>query len=168
MIDISKLASVQQCRNLMSNAKRLGREDVRRAALRRCVQLQAPTDTDPVVGGFGGMLVALEEVFLQRYGRALKANRTRAKAKAAGIMTVLTDWARGRGQGSGFEMLVEEGLGDYTGEYVVAVTPMRCSRRAASSRRTESLCRGRAKPSQPTDSSSETTPCRPRQGVVSC
>lgn len=125
MVDVSKLATVQQCRNVMVNAKRLGRDDVRRAALRRCVQLQAPTDPDPVVGGFGGMLAALEEVFLQRYGRALRANRMRAKAKAVGIMTVLTDWARGRGQGSGFEMLIDEGLGDYTGEYVVAVNATR-------------------------------------------
>ncbi|MBR0867294.1 hypothetical protein [Bradyrhizobium diazoefficiens] len=146
MIDVSKLATVQQCRNLMGNAKRLGREDVRRAALRRCVQLQAPTDTDPVVGGFGGMLVALEEVFLQRYGRALKANRTRAKAKAAGIMTVLTDWARGRGQGSGFEMLVEEGLGDYTGEYVVAVNPARFGADAVFATRSKLAANGVALP----------------------
>lgn len=125
MIDISKLRSVQECRNLMTNAARLGRDDVRRAALRRCVELQVPADSDAVVGGFGAMLAALEEVFRMRYGRALKANRTRAKAKDVGITKVLVDWALGRGQGSGFEMLIEEGLGDYTGEYVVAVNAMR-------------------------------------------
>jgi hypothetical protein len=39
MIDVSKLTTVQQCRNLIANAARLGRDDVRRAALRRCVEL---------------------------------------------------------------------------------------------------------------------------------
>jgi hypothetical protein len=120
MIDVSKLATVQECRNLMTNAARLGRIDVRRAALRRCVELQVPAGADPVVRGFGGTLAALEEVFRLRYGRALKANRTRAKARAVGIVPLLTDWALGRGQGSGFELLIEEELGDYTGEYVVA------------------------------------------------
>jgi hypothetical protein len=146
MIEVSKLATVQQCRNLMTNAKRLGRDDVRRAALRRSVQLQTPTDSDPVVGGFDRMLVALEEVFLQRYGRALKANRTRAKAKAVGIVTVLTDWARGKGQGSGFEMLIEEGLGDYTGEYVVAVNATRFAMDAVLATRGKLMAHGVALP----------------------
>lgn len=124
MIDVSKLATVQDCRNVMMNAARLGRNDVRRAALRRCVDLQAPLDADLVVRGYGGVLAALEEVFRWRYGRGLKANRTRKKAKD-GVVALLTDWARSRGQDKGFEMLVAEGLGEYTGEYVVAANPER-------------------------------------------
>jgi hypothetical protein len=148
MIDLSKLTTVQQCRNLMTNAARLGRDDVRRAALRRCVELQAPAHADPVVGGFGAMLAALEEVFFLRYGRALKANRTRAKVKSHGVMTVLTDWARGRGQGSGFEMLIDEGLGDYTGEYVVAVNATRFAADAVLATRCKLAARSIALPSE--------------------
>ncbi|MCP3414255.1 hypothetical protein NLM16_09100 [Bradyrhizobium brasilense] len=139
---IDRLKTVQECRNLMTNATRLGRDDLRRAALRRCVELQAPTDPDPVIGGFGAMLAALEEVFRLRYGRALKANRTRAKAKDDGIMKVLIDWAAGHGQGTGFEMLIEEGLGDYTGEYVVAVNAKRFAADAVIATRGKLAARG--------------------------
>jgi hypothetical protein len=141
MIDVSKLATVQECRILMTKAARLGRIDVRHAALRRCVELQVPSDRDPV----GGVLAALEEVFRLCYGRALKANRTRGKAKAVGVVALLTDWALGHGEDSGFDMLIEEGLGDYTGEYVVAVNAPAfvaeaVKRRAASSRRAGARC----------------------------
>lgn len=116
MIDPTKLGTVAECRQFMVNAKRHGRDDLYRAAMRRCVELQAPRDPDPVAEGFGKTLTALEECFREIHGRALKANRTRAKAKGVGIVALLTDWALGKGQDTGFDMLVSFGLGDYSGE----------------------------------------------------
>ena len=125
MIDMNSLKTPQQARNLMENAKRLGRSDVSQQAFRRLCQLEGKNHTDPIVTGCRGALAALEETFRQKHGKAYKANYTRQKLARVGEIQCLSDWALKKRETEGFKMLVEAGLADQTGEYVVVMNEAR-------------------------------------------
>lgn len=125
MFDVSKLKTASEARNLMANAQRLGRHDVYRAAFRRLGQLEGRDHDDPVIRQFWVAVAAVEEVLRQKHGKAVKANYTRRKAAAVGEIACLTDWALKKHETEGFKMLVDAGLGDQTGEYVVVQNPDR-------------------------------------------
>lgn len=125
MINISKLNTVGEVRNMMTNARNHGRDDLYEVAFRRLLDLQAGNHDDPVCMGFWRVIAAVEELLRQEHGKALKANRSRRKAAQRGEVVCLTDWALSNKETKGFQMLVEAGLGDQTGEYVVAAHPDR-------------------------------------------
>ena len=117
--DVSRLKDADQARNLMANARRLGRLDVEQDAFRRLCQIEGGADDDPVVVQFRQALSAVEEVLRQKHGKKVRAAYTRRKLAAVGEIACLTDWALKKDETEGFKMLVEAGLGDQTGEYVV-------------------------------------------------
>ena len=125
MIDISKLKTLIEVRNMMTNTRKHGRHDLYEIAFRRLVELQAKKHDDPVCQGFWRGIAAVEELLRQEHGKAVKANRSRQKAGRVGEVVCLTDWAMRKGETKGFVMLVEAGMGDETGEYVVAAHPDR-------------------------------------------
>jgi len=79
---------------------------------------------------FNEMLSAYEELLTIKNGRTTRANRTRQKLKRKGVIQCLEDWAVGIGPTMGFDLLVKNGMGELTGEYLVAKHPDRFSRRA--------------------------------------
>jgi hypothetical protein len=135
MFDVSKLKTASEARNLMANAQRRGRHDVYQAAFRRLGQLEGRNHDDPVIGQFWVAVAAVEEVLRQKHGKAQKANYTRRKAAAVGEIVCLIDWALKKHETEGFKMLVEAGLGDQTGEYVVVRNPDRFPHEAVAAAR---------------------------------
>lgn len=121
MIDVSKLKTVVEARNLMENARKLDREDIYQAAFRRLGQIQGKDHSDPVIAQFWAAISAVEETLRQKHGKAVKANYTRRKAKNVGEIQCLIDWAFKSSETEGFKLLVDAGLGDQTGEYVVVM-----------------------------------------------
>jgi len=105
-------------RNLMTNARRLGREDVYWLAFRRRCSLEGMSIDEPLERDFFDMLNAYEELLTEKNGRTTKASRTRQKLKNKGVEQCLIDWALGPPT-EGFKLLVENGLAELTAEYLV-------------------------------------------------
>ncbi|WP_316181369.1 MULTISPECIES: hypothetical protein [unclassified Bradyrhizobium] len=125
MIDPNKLKTAGEARTLMENARKKNRPDIYQAAFRRLVQLEGRNHEDPVVRQFWSAVAAVEQVLREKHGKAVRANYTRRKVAAVGEVKCLVDWAMKKQETEGFRLLVEAGLVDQTGEYVVVQNPDR-------------------------------------------
>ena len=125
MIDVTKLKTATEALNLMENAKKHERLDLYRQAFRRLGEIEGKDHEDPVVVLFWRAVAAVEELLRHKHGRAVRAAYTRRKAAKVGEIACLTDWAVNPHETEGFRMLVEGGLADLTGEYIVAHYPHR-------------------------------------------
>ncbi len=116
---ISEYTDTTDLRNLMVNAKRLGRDDVWWEAFRRLCAIEGMDQTDPLHRGFYETLAAYEELLTEKNGRTTRASRTRQKLKNKGVVQCLEDWAVRSALTEGFELLIQNGLAELTGEYLV-------------------------------------------------
>jgi hypothetical protein len=119
------LKTAIEARNMMDNAQKKNRPDVYQAAFRRLAQLEGKDHDDPVIRQFWSAIAAVEEVLRQKHGRTVRAAYTRRKVAKVGEVACLIDWALNKHETEGFKMLVEAGLVDQTGEYVVVQNPDR-------------------------------------------
>ena len=118
---LSKIAQMTDragLRNLMDNAKRLGRDDIYWAAFKRSCALEGIVHDDPLTRDFYNVLNAYEGLLTQKHGRTTKATRTRQKLARAGVEQCLIDWALGSPT-EGFKLLIEKGLPELTAEFLV-------------------------------------------------
>ena len=125
MIDAIKLKTATEARNMIDNALKKNRPDICQAAFRRLAQIEGKDHDDAVVRQFWGAIAAVEEVLRQKHGRTVRAAYTRRKVAKVGEVSCLIDWAMKKHETEGFRMLVEAGLADQTGEYVVVHNPER-------------------------------------------
>lgn len=119
----------------MDNAKRLGREDIWTEAFRQICILQGQNQNDALSRGFYEMLAAYEELLSQKNGKKTSASRTRQKLNNKGIIQCLEDWAIGTTPTQGFELLIKNGLHEFTGEYLVLQFPDQFSAKAVQNAR---------------------------------
>lgn len=122
MYDVAKLKTVEECRTVMSRAKAQGRGDIYRAAFQRQCELVGrghDDPSDPLVASFYETLAAYEQLLTEKNGRNTPASRTRQKIANKGVRQSLIEWTRGKVETNGFKLLVEAGLPEYTGEYLV-------------------------------------------------
>jgi hypothetical protein len=110
-------------RTLMTNARRLGRDDVWRDAFRRLCALEGDGQADPLHRDFYGMLAAYEHLLSEKNARATRASRTRLKVKSKGVVQCLEDWAVSKAPTEGYELLTAKGLSELTGESLVLKYP---------------------------------------------
>jgi hypothetical protein len=74
---------------------------------------------DPLHRDFYETLAAYEQLLTEKNGRTTKASRTRQKLKNKGVFQCLEDWAISKTPTEGFELPIEHGLIELTGEYLV-------------------------------------------------
>lgn len=110
-------------RTIMENAARLGETDIWRHAFRRLCVLDGQDQVDPLHRDFYETLAAYELLLTQKNGRTTKASRTRQKLKNKGVVQCLEDWAISKAPADGFGLLVEQGLVELTGKYLVLKYP---------------------------------------------
>ena len=115
---IKQLKDKQQLLNLISNSKRLGREDIKNNALKRLCELEGVNVNEPLERDFFQVLAAYEYMLTEKNGRTTKATRVRQKLKNKGLKQCLVDWTLGPNT-QGFEQLIEQGLSELTAEYLV-------------------------------------------------
>lgn len=120
---ISGYTDPADLRTLMTNAKRLGRDDIWREAFRRLCSLEGADQTDPLHRDFYQTLAAYEQLLTQKNGRATRASRTRLKLKSKGVVQCLEDWALSKTPTEGYELLMANGLAEMTGEQLVLNYP---------------------------------------------
>jgi hypothetical protein len=75
--------------------------------------------TDPLVRDFFETLAAYEQLLTEKNGSTTVASRTRQKITNKGVYRSLLEWTQGRTETNGFTLLVEAGLPEFTGEYLV-------------------------------------------------
>jgi hypothetical protein len=114
----------------MANAKKRNRDDVYQMAFRQLCALEGLDQTDPLYRDFYQSLAAYEQLLAEKNGRKQPASYTRRKVKNKGIIQCLEDWAIGSTQTDGFTLLVELGMPELTGEFLVVKYPDRFSEKA--------------------------------------
>ena len=127
---VSDYTTASELRSLMDNAKRLGRQDVWNDAFRRLCHLQGLDQSDPLHCAFYQTLAAYEQLLTEKNGRNTPASRTRQKLRNKGVVQCLEDWAVSRVPTDGYNLLIQQGMPELTGEYIVLRYPNRFSERA--------------------------------------
>ena len=122
MYDVSVLKTQEKCRIVMERAKEKGDDDFYAKVFRRSCEIvgsEHDDPDDPLIREFWETLAAYEQLLTEKNGRKTPATRTRQKIKNKGVYQSLVEWTRGKIETNGFTLLVEKGLPEYTGEYLV-------------------------------------------------
>src|SRR6185295_9788839 len=93
------------------------------AVFRRMCQLVGSENddpNDPLVRDFFETLAAYEQLLTEKNGKTQPAHRTRQKISNKGVYQSLIEWTRSKAETNGFKLLVQAGLPEFTGEYLVA------------------------------------------------
>ncbi|MDI1282982.1 MAG: hypothetical protein PSV46_01175 [Reyranella sp.] len=117
-------------RTLMTNAKRLGRNDIWREAFQRLCSLEGADQAEPLHREFYQTLAAYEYLLSEKNGRATRASRTRLKLKGKGVVQCLEDWVTSKTPTEGYELLTAHGMAEMTGERLVLKYPEQFSEAA--------------------------------------
>jgi len=122
MFDASKLKTADECRTVMERARSRNMPEVYSVVFKRLCELvgnENDDPSDPLVRDFYETLAAYEQLLTEKNGRNTPASRTRQKIDNKGVYQSLIEWTRGKVETNGFKLLVEKGLSEYTGEYLV-------------------------------------------------
>src|SRR3954452_11954980 len=103
----------------MTNAKRLGRNDVYQDAFRQLCRVEGRDLSDPLAAEFAAVMRALEEVLTQEAGKTKRLNRTRQKLERVGVRQTLADLALKPQPSIGFLKLIEFGMVDMSAESLI-------------------------------------------------
>jgi hypothetical protein len=128
MYNVLALKTLKDCRTVMSRAKARGEDEIYRAVFKRACEIagrEAEDPLDPIVAAFHETLAAYEQILSEKNGRNQPAGRTRQKIENKGVRQSLIEWTRQKQPSSGFTLLVERGMPEFTGEFIVARFPSR-------------------------------------------
>lgn len=125
-MDIQKIISqIHACedpdllRGWIKNAKRLGEPAVEDAAMRKLISIVPEEKPGTVEHDFWTTVHAFEYVLTEENGKTTRLSRTRQKVKRDGVVATLASWAESTKPKDGFNMLMERGMPELTGEAIV-------------------------------------------------
>ena len=118
-LDLSIEWDAAKLRNLMTNAKRLGREDIYFDAVRQIARIEGLNIDDPLEADFAVTMRALEEALTAESGQTKRLSRTKQKLKRAGVKQTLADLAVSPTPSLGFIKLVEFKMADMSAEALI-------------------------------------------------
>jgi hypothetical protein len=127
---IAKCVDRSRLRQGMKNAKARQRMDIYWQAFRRLCEVEGLNYDIPLEREFYSTLAAYEELLSEKNGRTTKASRTRPKLRRTGVIQCLEDWAIANAPTDGFKLLIDAGLIELTGEYLVLKYPAHFSDKA--------------------------------------
>ena len=119
---IAKSTDADRLRRILKNARTMEVTSVEDAAFGRLVDVLAShgrESIDDVDRDFWKTIHAFEEMLSEERGRTVRLTRTRQKIARKGIRQTLVDFAMKKTPTSGFEMLIELGRADLTGEALI-------------------------------------------------
>lgn len=118
-VDPNTLSDVKLIRNLLQNAKKKGRDDLVLKCQVRLAHLEGAKYDSALEREFWAAVVVAEELATMKNGKTTRLTRTRQKVDRVGIKKCLEDWAFHKGTTTGFDLLVEGGHSELTGEAIV-------------------------------------------------
>ena len=116
--DPSALNDPVKLRQLLANAKRLGREDIVLKCQLRVVELAGQSYEDTIEREFWMAVAAAEEFKTAINGKTTKLSRTRQKYSRVGAIACIADWALSSKVTDGFRILIDAERPDLTGEAI--------------------------------------------------
>ena len=117
--DPSKMTDPKRIRVLMQNALDRHEEGLARLCLRRIFELGGADHPDPLVRRLWQAVTAYEETLKLKLGRAQRETRVRKKIETKGPLVALADWAKAKDVTPGFLAVIDAGMAEFTGEYIV-------------------------------------------------
>lgn len=117
--DPNSLTNLKDIRTLLANAERLGVTELANKCRRRIIELGGGDSNDPLTVRLWQAVTAYEEILERKHSKSQKATYTRRKIRDKGTIATLTDWALSPKVTPGFLALIEDGLAEFTGEYIV-------------------------------------------------
>ena len=103
----------------VNSARRQGNKAVEEAAFRRLIQILPKEAPGTVEHDLWRTIHAFEHVLTEERGKTTRLGRTRQKVARVGEVHTLKDWAIGAKNTEGFDMLIERGMPELTGEAIV-------------------------------------------------
>ena len=124
---IERCDNADQLKKLIVNAEKQDEQDVERAAFKRLIYISPVDVPGSLEHDFWSTVFAFEHLLKQERGKTVLLARTRQKLKRVGVVQTLMDWAMDTKETDGFQMLIERGMPDLTGEAIVLRHPQRFS-----------------------------------------
>ena len=120
--DVKVLKTIADYKRVIERAIKAGDADLEMRALSRLAELGGSDHSDPLVAAFYSSL-AVYELTLPR-GRANYVRRKLGKlgGGAAAVEQILIDWCDDKGLSTGYHHLVDKGLKEQVGEYIVGIS----------------------------------------------
>lgn len=107
----------------IKNARANEANDVAEAAFRQLISIVPSEEPGTVEHDFWTTIQAFEHTLSEERGKTVRLQRTRQKVNRVGIVETLKDWALSNKKTEGFEMLIERGMPEFTGEAIVLRHP---------------------------------------------
>ncbi len=123
LVSISKCDDPEMLRSWITNARKKGDQEIIAAAFRRLISIVPNEKPGSVEHDFWQMVNAFEFALREERGKTVRLSRTRQKVKRDGVIETLKDWATKANETSGFKMLIDLGMPEYTGEAIVLRHP---------------------------------------------
>ncbi|WP_425409103.1 hypothetical protein [Hyphococcus sp.] len=106
-------------RGIIQNALRLGRDDLVLQCQLRIADLAGRGFDDEIEREFWQSVACAEEFKRIEHGKTILLARTRQKYERDGALKCIEDWARNPKTTDGFQILIDAGHPEYTGEAIV-------------------------------------------------
>lgn len=116
---IATTTDPDKLRKFRENAQRLGVPKVEEAAFRRLVEVLPEETPGSIEHDFWKTIHAFEEILRDERGKTVRLSRTRQKIDRVGVRQTLVDFAVSKKPTEGFDMLIQRGLPELTGEALV-------------------------------------------------
>jgi hypothetical protein len=117
--DPSTMTDPKRIKILMQNALIRGEEGLARLCMRRIFELGGADQTDPLTQRLWQVVTAYEETLRIKHGRAQRATKIRKQIETKGAIATLSALATDKVVTPGFAAVIETGMAEFTGEYVV-------------------------------------------------
>lgn len=119
LASIAASTDADQLRRFRENAQKKGVTVVADAAFRRLIEILPEQAPGSIEHDFWMTIHAFEEVLRDERGKTVRLSRTRQKIGRVGVKQTLVDFATSKAPTDGFNMLIERGLPELTGEALV-------------------------------------------------
>jgi hypothetical protein len=119
LASIAASTDADQLRRFRENAQKKGVTVVADAAFRRLIEILPEQAPGSIEHDFWMTIHAFEEVLRDERGKTVRLSRTRQKIGRVGVKQTLIDFATSKAPTDGFNMLIERGLPELTGEALV-------------------------------------------------
>lgn len=103
----------------MSNARRLNNDRVYTAAFQKLISIVPGERPGTLEHAFWRTMQAFEQILTEERGKTTRLARTRQKVQRVGVKETLIGFAMHPTSTQGFDMLIERGLPELTGEAIV-------------------------------------------------
>ena len=120
--DIKALKTIADCRLVIERANKAGDADLERRALGQLAELGGEGHSDPLVGAFYSSLAIYEQTLSRGRANYVRRKLTKLGGGVEAVKQILIDWCTDKGMSTGFHHLVEKGLKEQVGEYMVGIT----------------------------------------------